>query len=63
MDPTRDNPIFRFKAAWWGLGLIVLFAVSVTVAWMFSGPRGPTLDKSATRGRPYVRETHHPGRG
>ena len=51
MDPTRDNPIFRFKAAWWGLGLFVLFAVALTVAWMFSGKEGPTLEEIAAADR------------
>jgi len=51
MDPTRDNPIFRFKAAWWGLGLFALFAVALTVAWMFSGKEGPTLEEIAAADR------------
>lgn len=47
MDPTRDNPIYRFKAAWWGLGVFALFAVALAVAWMFSGKEGPTLEERA----------------
>ena len=47
MDPTRDNPIFRFKAAWWGLGVFALFAVALAVAWMLSGDEGPTLEEVA----------------
>lgn len=51
MDPTRDNPIFRFKAAWWGLGLFALFAVALAVVWMFSGEEGPTLEELAAADR------------
>jgi len=51
MDPTRDNPIFRFKAAWWGLGLFALFAAALAVAWMFSGDEGPTLEELAAADR------------
>ena len=51
MDPTRDNPLFRFKAAFWGLGLFALFAVALWVAWMFSGDAGPTLEEVAAAAR------------
>lgn len=51
MDPTRDNPIFRFKAAFWGLGMFALFAIVLAVAWMFSGDEGPTLEEEAAAER------------
>jgi len=31
MDPSRDNPIFRFKAFWWALGLFVIFTGALVI--------------------------------
>ncbi|MGE9269747.1 MAG: hypothetical protein ACQKBU_03005, partial [Verrucomicrobiales bacterium] len=31
MEPTRDNPLVRFAAFWWGVGVIALFFVVLVV--------------------------------
>jgi mono/diheme cytochrome c family protein len=35
MDPTRDNPIIRFTAFWWGIGTFFIFALLLAVIWLF----------------------------
>jgi mono/diheme cytochrome c family protein len=35
MDPSQDNPILRFKAFFWGLGIFALFGIALAaIAWM-----------------------------
>jgi mono/diheme cytochrome c family protein len=36
MEPTRDNPLVRFSAFWWGIGVISLFGVLVLILWLRS---------------------------
>ncbi|MEP4079139.1 c-type cytochrome [Haloferula sp.] len=37
MEPTRDNPLVRFTAFWWGIGVISLFGVLLLILWLRSG--------------------------
>ncbi|MEM1084779.1 MAG: cytochrome c [Verrucomicrobiota bacterium] len=37
MEPTRDTPLRRFSAFWWGLGVISLFGVLLIILWLKSG--------------------------
>ncbi|MGB6223508.1 c-type cytochrome, partial [Haloferula sp.] len=37
MEPTRDNPLVRFSAFWWGIGVISLFGVLLLILWLRSG--------------------------
>jgi hypothetical protein len=42
MDPTRDNPIIRFTAFWWGLGIFLVFALLLAVIWAGKGGKPAT---------------------
>lgn len=37
MEPTRDNPLIRFAAFWWGIGVITLFFVVLIVVRLIAG--------------------------
>ncbi|MFC7335866.1 c-type cytochrome [Haloferula chungangensis] len=37
MEPSRDNPLIRFSAFWWGISVISLFGVLVLILWLRSG--------------------------
>lgn len=37
MEPTRDNPLVRFAAFWWGIGVIALFFVILIVVRLVAG--------------------------
>ena len=37
MEPSRDNPLVRFSAFWWGIGVISLFGVLLLIIWLKSG--------------------------
>jgi hypothetical protein len=51
ISPARDNPIFRFKAAWWGLGVLLLFAVAVLLVRFGLPQPGPSLEELAAAKR------------
>lgn len=40
MDPNRDNPIIRFTAFWWGLGVFLIFALLLAVIAVFNRDQG-----------------------
>jgi hypothetical protein len=44
MDPTRDNPIIRFATFWWAAGTFLVFAMLLTVVWMFNRKAPETLE-------------------
>lgn len=37
MEPSRDNPLIRFSAFWWGIGVISLFGALLLILWLKSG--------------------------
>ena len=37
MDPSRDNPMARFAAFWWGIGVIFLFGFVLWIVSLFKG--------------------------
>ena len=37
MEPSRDNPLVRFSAFWWGVGVISLFGVLLLIIWLRAG--------------------------
>ncbi len=37
MDPSRDNPMARFTAFWWGIGVILLFFVVLFITRLVAG--------------------------
>ncbi len=47
MDPTRDNPIIRFKAFWWGIGMFLIFAVLLAVVLLLNREEPRTLEDYA----------------
>jgi mono/diheme cytochrome c family protein len=51
MDPTRDNPLLRFTAFWWGLGAFLVFAALLAVIWMFQREEPQTLEDVAAKVR------------
>jgi mono/diheme cytochrome c family protein len=40
MEPTRDNPLIRFAAFWWGIGVITLFFVVLVIVRLIVGGGG-----------------------
>lgn len=44
MEPPRDNPFSRFKAFWSGLSLFLIFAILITIFWMFNRGEPTTPD-------------------
>lgn len=51
MDPTRDNSFIRFATFWWGLGTFLIFALLLSVIWLFMGDDAETLEEAAGRPR------------
>lgn len=51
MDPYRDNPLRRFATFWWGLGSFLIFAVGLSLIWMFQGKETETLEDVAAKAR------------
>lgn len=51
MDPTRDNPIIRFTAFWWGLGTFLIFALLFAVIWLFVRSEPSSLEDAAAKVR------------
>jgi mono/diheme cytochrome c family protein len=51
MDPTRDNPIIRFGAFWWGLAAFLLFAVLAAVVILFNREPKTDLEDVAAKAR------------
>lgn len=56
MDPTRDNPIIRFSAFWWGIAFLLAFAVLLAVLWgIFGGKPTTDLEAVAAKARYEIR--------
>lgn len=57
MEPTRDNPLVRFAAFWWGIGVISLFfVVLVVVRWVADeGDGSNPLEEAAALDRLKIR--------
>ena len=51
MDPTRDNPIIRFTAFWWGIGTFMIFALLLAVIWLFNGKPAVNLEDVVAKAR------------
>jgi mono/diheme cytochrome c family protein len=51
MDPTRDNPIIRFTAFWWGIGTFFIFALLLAVTWLFVRGTPATLEDAQAKVR------------
>lgn len=51
MDHTRDNPIIRFGAFWWGLGTFLIFALLLAAIWFFNRKDPETLEDVAAKTR------------
>jgi hypothetical protein len=52
---TRDNPLVRFSAFWWGLGVFFLFAIVLTVILLCNKPTASSLEEIAAAKRYAVR--------
>jgi hypothetical protein len=57
MDPSRDHPLFRFKAFWWGLGLFLLFTVALVIVGLANRKPAATLEDAAAVARLQKRAT------
>jgi hypothetical protein len=55
MPNQKDNPIFRFKAAWWALGVLLLFAVLAWILRIGFPPPAPDLEELAAANRYKIR--------
>lgn len=51
MDPSRDNPLFRFQAFWWAIGLFLLFTGALVIVGLANRKPAPTLEDVATVAR------------
>jgi len=51
MDPTRDNPLLRFTAFWWGLIAFLVFAALLAAIWMFQRAEPQSLEDAAAKVR------------
>jgi hypothetical protein len=51
----RHNPIFRFKAAWWAMAMLLLFAVLAWILRIGFPPPPPTLEELAAADRYAIR--------
>lgn len=51
MDPNRDNPFIRFSAFWLGLGIVLIFAVTLAVIALFNRNKPETLEELAAEKR------------
>lgn len=51
MDPTRDNPLIRFSTFWWALGTFLIFAILLSVLWLFLKGEPSTPEDSAASTR------------
>lgn len=51
MDPTRDNPLLRFTAFWWGLVAFLVFAALLAAIWMFQRDEPQSLEDAAAKVR------------
>lgn len=53
MDPSRDNPLVRFSAFWWGIGVILLFFVILVVTRLIvgGGEAKDPLEEAARKNR------------
>ena len=51
MDSTRDNPILRFATFWWGMGTFLIFALLLSVIWLFNRGEPETLEEAVAIAR------------
>ncbi|MGD7652350.1 MAG: c-type cytochrome [Verrucomicrobiales bacterium] len=51
MDSQSDNPILRFSAIVWGLGIFLIFAVILGVFWWVNRDTPETLEENAAKVR------------
>jgi mono/diheme cytochrome c family protein len=47
MDPSKDNPLIRFRAFIWGIGIFSLFAVTFVAIAIFKGKASPYVAEDA----------------
>lgn len=51
MDPNHDNPIIRFTAFWWGLGVFLIFALLLAVVTIANRDQSKTLEDVVAKKR------------
>lgn len=51
MDPSRDNPLVRFATFWWALGTFLIFALLLSVIWLFARSEPKTMEDAAATPR------------
>jgi len=51
MDPSRDNPLIRFATFWWALGTFLIFALLLSVIWLFARSEPETMEDAAAKPR------------
>jgi len=51
MDPNHDNPIIRFTAFWWGLGVFLIFALLLAVIAISNRGQSPSLEDVVAKKR------------
>lgn len=51
MDPNHDNPIIRFTAFWWGLGVFLIFALLLAVIAISNRGQSESLEEVVAKKR------------
>lgn len=51
MDHSRDNPLRRFTSFWWGIGAFLIFALVLTVVWLFVPKQPDGMEDVEAKGR------------
>ncbi|MFT3992001.1 MAG: cytochrome c [Luteolibacter sp.] len=51
MEPSRDNPLFRFSTFWLAVGIFLIFAVLLGVVYLVTPNRTTDLEAEAAKGR------------
>lgn len=51
MDPTRDNPLIRFTAFWWGIGIFLSFALLLAIIWVINAKPATNLEDVVAKAR------------
>jgi mono/diheme cytochrome c family protein len=59
MDSSRDTPLIRFTAFWWGLGTFLVFAVLFGAIYLFNTKGAESLEDVVAVARYKTKETIH----